>query len=254
MDTPERPDADVPSTAGPRPAAASCRLIEGLRRAADTATRLEDVPAAQCASALGVSGVTVSVLTYDGTPEPVWSASEDWIGRELDDLQYVTGEGPAYDTARSGRAVLVPDLLEETDGRWHLFRPNAIRRGAAALFVFPVTFGITVGGVLSGYRTTPGHLTLQQVNGARFFAQAVALLLGNQLDTSIDDPSMPALVSLHRAEVHTAAGILAERFDIPVQQALDRLRAHAYGDGRPLRDVAHEVVSRHRRPNYRFPF
>ncbi|MFE7076538.1 ANTAR domain-containing protein [Streptomyces sp. NPDC057620] len=194
------------------------------------------------------------MLTYDGTPEPVWSADEDWIGRELDDLQYVTAEGPAYDTARSGRAVLVPDLLEEADGRWHQFRPDAIRHGAAALFAFPVTFGMSVGGVLSGYRTTPGHLTLQQVNGAWFFAQAVALLLVKQLDTSIDDLSMPGSVLLHRAEIHRAAGILAEHFNIPVQQALDRLRAHAYGEGRPLRDVAHEVVSSYRRPNFRFPF
>ena len=48
----------------------------------------------------------------------------------------------------------------------------------------------------------------------------------------------------HRAEVHQASGMVAAQLDITVGQALVRLRAHAFGNGRNLTDVAHDVVGR----------
>jgi len=47
-----------------------------------------------------------------------------------------------------------------------------------------------------------------------------------------------------RAQVHQAAGMLSDQLEIRIADALVRLRAHAYADGRPVNDVANDVVAR----------
>jgi len=44
--------------------------------------------------------------------------------------------------------------------------------------------------------------------------------------------------------VHQAAGMVAAQLGVSVGQALVRLRAHAFGNDRPLRLVAEDVVAR----------
>jgi hypothetical protein len=44
--------------------------------------------------------------------------------------------------------------------------------------------------------------------------------------------------------VHQAAGMVAAQLDVGVAQALIRLRAYAFGNDRPLTEVAQDVVAR----------
>ena len=48
----------------------------------------------------------------------------------------------------------------------------------------------------------------------------------------------------YRAEIHQASGMVSVQLQVPVAEALLRIRAHAFADGRPLGVVA----ARHRRP------
>lgn len=48
----------------------------------------------------------------------------------------------------------------------------------------------------------------------------------------------------HYDEVHMAMGMLAAHLGISVDEASVRLRAHVFGTGRTLLDVAHAVISR----------
>ncbi len=50
-------------------------------------------------------------------------------------------------------------------------------------------------------------------------------------------------VAHHGAEVHQAAGMLAVRLGTTVGEALVRLRAHAFGEDRPLAEIARDVVA-----------
>jgi hypothetical protein len=47
-----------------------------------------------------------------------------------------------------------------------------------------------------------------------------------------------------RAEVHQAAGMISVQLGMGVEEALTRLRAHAYAEDRRLADVARDVVAR----------
>lgn len=52
-----------------------------------------------------------------------------------------------------------------------------------------------------------------------------------------------AAFTARRAEVHQAAGRIAAQNGIGVADALARLRAHAYGTGQSLREVAADVMT-----------
>jgi len=47
-----------------------------------------------------------------------------------------------------------------------------------------------------------------------------------------------------RREVHQATGMLLAQLDTTATDAFMRLRAHAFSSGRPVGDVAHDVVTR----------
>jgi ANTAR domain len=44
--------------------------------------------------------------------------------------------------------------------------------------------------------------------------------------------------------VHQASGMVAAQLDVNVRQAFVRLKAHAFGNDRPLAEVAEDVVAR----------
>jgi hypothetical protein len=55
-------------------------------------------------------------------------------------------------------------------------------------------------------------------------------------------PEWPS--GLHRAAVHQATGMVSVQLGVSMEVALLRLRAHAYASGRPLGEVAQDVVAR----------
>jgi hypothetical protein len=77
----------------------------------------------------------------------------------------------------------------------------------------------------------------------------LATLAIQQFDTRthIDGVELAAEASeawVHSAVVHNASGMVSAQLDIDVDEALLRLRAVAFVIGRPLADVARDVVNR----------
>ncbi|MGH3316179.1 MAG: ANTAR domain-containing protein, partial [Nocardioidaceae bacterium] len=161
-------------------------------------------------------------------------------------LQVVVSEGPGGDASRLGRAQLVPDLCDLPDDTWPWFAPAALELGARAVFVFPLQVGPVRLGTLTLHRTTPGGLSPDQIRETRALAGAAALLL--TLHDRGDGPgAVPWAVgdgSRFRAEVHQAVGVTMVLCDVDAADAFAVLCAHAYATGRPMGEIAGEVVSR----------
>jgi hypothetical protein len=211
-----------------------------------------------------MSGVGLALVTAAGVGGIV--AATDGDAQRMEDLQFSLGEGPCVDAARMGRPVLVPDLTRDASQRWPAFTPGATGGGVRAAFTFPLQVGAIAIGVLDLYRTTVGHLTSSQLTEALAFADAaVAVLLDLQDRTGsgedevagIDDPraqrvadtGAPAGVHLdgvvdRRAVVHQAVGMISVQLDVDLSTALLRLRAGSFVAGRPVVDVAGDVVAR----------
>jgi ANTAR domain len=210
---------------------------------------LPDVCTAAVA-ALPVSGAGISVLSRAMARHPLYGT--DGVSERLEELQLTLGEGPCVDAYLTVSAVLSPDVrAHEARERWPMFAAAAEEAGARAVFAFPLRTGAISPGVLDLYSTTPGRLEAREASDARAFARAATLVL---LDT---EPSAPdtaprrdatnsrlEVAGGYRAEIDQASGMLTEQLAIGVEEALIRLRAYAYLRGRPLDEVAADIVSR----------
>lgn len=215
------------------------RIERALARAEGTG------PAARlcgaCAAVVHVGGASIMVMT-SGIPTML-CASDDLASR-LEDLQKTLGEGPGLDAHRDGVPVLEPDL--SAAGRWSGFRPEALAAGAGALFSFPMLIGGVTLGALSMYAATSAQLSDEQYLDARAMTQVAAnAVLSFQARARVGElsPELDVLAT-HPAELNQAAGMVSVQLGVDVAEAMVRLRAHAYASGRPLAEVAADVVAR----------
>ena len=57
-------------------------------------------------------------------------------------------------------------------------------------------------------------------------------------------PELLATAGTDRIVIHQATGMIAAQLDDTIANALARLRAAAFGSGRPIYDIAQDVVER----------
>jgi hypothetical protein len=219
------------------------RRIERILRSI-AAQPAEAIAERLCAAAtvdLGAPGVSVSLTTSDGLLETVVATA---AGRDTDRLQSDLGEGPTHDAYRIGVPVLVEDL--ERDLGWPAFGPAAVALGLRSMFAFPMRRGSVRIGALTLSRPAPGDLSEEHHADALVFARiALDLVLALQSEHApeeLDEGLLDGAVST--ASTHAASGVVAVQLGISVGSALAVLRAHAYAEGRSLRDVADDVVAR----------
>lgn len=193
---------------------------------------------------LGASGVGVSVMADGGSSG--FAAASDLPSRELEELQFSLGEGPCIDAFNAGRPVLVPDLSDGMQRRWPGYVPAALDRGVKAIFAFPIHIGGSRLGVLDVSRDTPGLMTSEQVGRAVTFADtALVLILDGQYRAPVGAvPEGFDQAPGFRAEIAQAQGMIMIQLGISITEALVRLRAYSYSEGRLMGDVACDVVAR----------
>jgi hypothetical protein len=168
------------------------------------------------------------------------------VSARLEALQDELGEGPCVDAFTTDRPVLEPNLAHPAVLRWPAFSGPAVDAGAGAVFGFPLRVGLVRLGALNLYRDRAAPLTDDQHADALVMADVVAQ--GVLVMQSNAPPGRLAAELQAGADfqyvVHQAAGMVSAQLEITVAQALLRLRAHAFGSGRPLGEVARDVVDR----------
>jgi hypothetical protein len=201
--------------------------------------------AALCRAAarwLGVDGASVMAVSGPAR-EPL--AASDAVSAQLEELQFMLGEGPCAEEFRFGAPLLIPDLLS-VEGRWPGFVPAAVEAGALAVFAFPLQAGAIRMGVLSLYRARAGSLEPAELADVLVFTDIALQLLLDAAAGISGSPDYRPLDGLSdvRAEVYQATGMLSVQLGVSIEDAFVRLRAHAFASGAMLGDVAGEVVSR----------
>jgi hypothetical protein len=170
-------------------------------------------------------------------------ASDD-IAARIEELQFTLGEGPCIDALRLGAPVLVGDLDSAAHRQWPSFTNGAAEAGVRAVFAFPLAIGAIRVGALDLYRDAAGELTPAQLATALRAADAAAVSLlrsDGWSGTLVDDARER---SSYRLVVHQAAGMVMVQLDTSIEDALVKLRAHAYAHDLSINDVAADVVAR----------
>lgn len=193
---------------------------------------------------VGVSGAGVMLMSGDVSAGR--ACSSDDIASAIEDLQFSLGEGPCVDAYFGSHPVLEADLAAPQLVRWPGFAPAAVEAGAGAVFGFPLRIGAVRLGALNLYRADAGPLTADQHADALVTADVIA---GTLVVLQADAPPGRVAAEIEaggdlQLVVHQASGMVAAQLEVSVAEALIRLRAFAFGNDRPLPEVARSVVAR----------
>ena len=197
-----------------------------------------------CAEVTVMSGAGIMLMSGDVAQGSVCTTDE--VSALIEQLQYALGEGPCVDAHHEKRPVLEPDLVDPETPRWLAFSGPAIDAGVRAIFGFPLQVGAVRLGALNLYSDRPGSLTNEQHADALVMADVAAQAV---LVMQAKAPPGTLSVALEAGAdfqyvVHQASGMVAAQLEVSVGQALIRLKAYAFGNERPLNEVARDVVAR----------
>lgn len=199
---------------------------------------------AAAVSLLSLSGAGISLMA-DGQLRGSTGVSEPGVAA-VQELQLELGEGPGVDAWTSDAPVLEPDLADPETDRWPTFAQAAERAGVRAVFALPLHVGTIRIGVLMLYRARAGPLDDEELAMGLVVADVASqVVLTIQAGAPADRVhEVLAGEPPHWAEVHQATGMVSVQLGVPMDEAFVRLRAHAFGGDRSLRDVAGDVVAR----------
>ena len=166
--------------------------------------------------------------------------------RTVTGLQMELGEGPCLDAYTSGIPVLLPDLTAENANRWPAFAAAALAAGVHAEFSLPLTVGPGGIGTFDLCRDRPGMLTGEHLADALVAADIArdAVLYQPYARGGPGLAELLATAGTDRIVIHQATGMIAAQLDDTIANALARLRAAAFASGRPMYDIAQDVVER----------
>lgn len=193
--------------------------------------------------AVDVDAAGVMLSSPTGDLEFVASSSESMKVLELFQIQ--ANEGPCVDCFRNGLPI-TNQALSETDGRWPLFTPRAIAQGFRAVHCLPMRLRGRTIGALNLFRTHDGSLTDEDVAVAQGLAD-VATIAILQHELTLDASTLNAQLSNalnSRVIIEQAKGMVSQATSCDMDEAFNRLRAHARNHNEGLTGLASRVVNK----------
>jgi GAF domain/ANTAR domain len=164
-------------------------------------------------------------------------------------LQMELGEGPCLQARVSGVPVFLPDLAAGDANRWPAFAAAALAVGVHAEFSLPLTTGRGGIGTLDLCRDRPGMLSEEHLADALVTADIArdAVLYQQYTPGGGGVAELLDMGGTDRLVIHQATGMIAAQLNDTTSNALARLRAAAFASGRPMYDIARDVVERRMR-------
>ncbi len=209
----------------------------------DTADGLPPTLASICpgiAALLPISGVALIVM---GTAQIQGVASAlDGRAKAMLDLEFTLGEGPTSDASLGGWPVKIDDLTR-AHPPWPLFTSAALDLGVRSVYGLPLRSRFMTMGVLTLSSEVPGALLGNDYERALVLADLVGklvLVMQASSTSAFLAPSLEAGDLL--AVVHQATGMASTQIDCSVEEALLRLRGHAFSSGQTLEHLAKAVI------------
>ena len=196
-----------------------------------------------CVDVAALSGASIMLMCGD---LPGFSVASNEVSALIEELQYISGEGPSLNAYLQDRPVLEPDLVGLVT-RWFAFTPPAVEAGVQAIFSFPLQVATARLGALTLYRDRPGPLSDDQYAEVLVLADVAAQSIVAMQAQTPPGALAPVLEdgANCRPVAHQASGIVAVQFGISVGEALLRLPRL-----RPCqRPPAHRGGRRGRRPS-----
>ncbi|MFI0259525.1 PAS domain-containing protein [Streptomyces sp. NPDC017056] len=209
---------------------AARRAPSGGCAAAVCAAAVRDLPATDAAA----------ITLHGGGRMPDQLAVSSSWARRVEEVQYVTGEGPSLAAFGTGERVLVPDL-DRPDTAWPLFAEAAGGLGVGAAFAYPLRTATATLGTLTLYRRRRGTPGQGPPAEAETFAQITTTVLLADMDSEIIEK---VRTTADQDDLNVAVGIVAATRGIGTGEALQWLRARARAQRVSVVDLARSLLAR----------
>jgi GAF domain-containing protein len=187
----------------------------------------------------GYGGAGIMFITESGDLSYV--AASDEAGRQLEEAQAATGQGPCYESYVYAREVVSSDV--HTDSRWPKLRTR-LSDQVRAVAGTPVLLGGSPVGTLNVYRGEPVEWDKSDVNALAAYsglvAEVLAAALAAQQHSIVADQLQYALD--YRVVIERAVGYLMGTQRLDAVTAFDVLRRRARDSRRRVADVASELL------------
>ena len=201
-----------------------------------------------CVAVLPVAGAGICVL-YDDFRVPL-GASDD-AASCAERLQFTTGQGPCLEAVRSGDTVLAgPDKII---GSWPEYGQELFSQTPyGAVISLPLAITAGAHGALDLFLTDLPMLSRVSLADATAVQSQIVeafQLAGASTSAEASRSDDPEPAWLHgpsardRTHVWIAMGMVMTRYGLVAADALALLRAHAYGTGTTLDQLAEELLS-----------
>jgi hypothetical protein len=196
----------------------------------------------------GVGGAGISVQAGPGRRIPV-GASDD-VAATAERVQFSMGEGPSVPAHISGGAVIATGTM--IAGRWPLlYQELTARTPYRAVLSLPLRYRPTGIGALDLYLLQDdGELTLGALPDVATVADQIVTALAEPDASARQHPGragpgwLDSPCAQRRQRIWAAVDLLSAQLNLPVPDALDTLRAAAFGSGRFLDDLVEDLTTR----------
>jgi GAF domain-containing protein len=196
----------------------------------------------RCVEVLDIAAAGIMLATPGGQLQAMTSSSEAMRVVELFELQ--SSEGPCFDCFHTRLPVVNQDLTA-ADSRWPRFAPVAVRAGFRAADAIPMRLRGSVIGALNLFRSETGSMNDDDVAVAQALADVATIaILQNRAAVEAQEVNTQLTNALSsRIVIEQAKGMIAERQQLSIDQAFDRLRRYARGHNLRLADAARDTVA-----------
>ncbi len=190
---------------------------------------------------LDVEAAGVLLADSDGCLRVIGASSEAIELLELFQIQ--NDEGPCMDCFQAGEVVLHPNL--NLSSPWPLFSKEYTEAGFASVCAVPMRLQSRTIGCLNLFRPSDGGPTDGDVNLAQAFAEvATVVIIQDEAsrNAAIREGQLShALTS--RIAIEQAQGMIAEHFDVEMDEAFALLRSYSQNNNAGLTSVAQALVA-----------
>ena len=206
----------------------------------DLDTTLDHVAAVGSRILPGCDGAGISVETEAGKTH-TFGKTDQWV-LEIDNSQYVAGEGPCLQAIRDGEVHEIVDL--RTDDRWPVFKAAALEAGLRASYSIPLSVRDKTIGALNLYSRSEGPFPEGAKAAVEVVAAQGAIALANaqtlQATKRLVEQLEVAIES--RETIGAALGIVMERENVSEQEAFEMLKSASQNTNVKLREVAKMII------------
>jgi GAF domain-containing protein len=223
------------TTAAQAFADAASRMVNRCDIAGDLVLLLID-----CAELLSAEAVGLLVAVPDNGLELLSSSSHRVRELELYELQ--NGTGPCIDAISIGEHITA--ISPELDSAWPPLGAQIVAHGFRSVHAFPLTWHGTAIGALNVFHADPVVLNDGDRLLAGTFADLATAVLARPLDTGVTALRQQIMAALDgRTMIEQAKGIIAYRENLEMSDAFSRLLQLAAASGRPLSQVAGDILT-----------